>query len=173
MKKKRSNNSTLKLAITLVLVVAALSFAVYSLIGRDTQRTGAYYFDLNTGKVFVGPAKATAPIETPSGMFQGEPAGVRIYIFACKPCRSLDGLTLEQVRAAGASPLWLEKYSPEAKKELEAGSADPEIMMEGLLTMAPPPEGTKWLKPGSRDARALRDGAKTLCPGGTPVACTP
>lgn len=172
MKKKRNNN-TVKMSVAVVAVVAALAFAGYTLFGHGERRTGAYYFDLNTGKVFVGPADATAPIETPSGPYKDEPAGVRIYIFACGPQRGLDGMTLDQVRAAGAFPVWLEKYEAEAKKALEAGSNDPEVIMDGILTMAPPPEGVKWLKPGSRDARALRDSVKSLCPGGAAVACTP
>lgn len=172
MKKKREN-STVKLTIALVAVVAALAFAGYSLLGRGERRAGAYFFDLNTGKVFVGPADATAPIETPSGPFQGEPAGVRIFIFACAPRHGLDGMTLDQVRAAGAFPVWLEKYEAGAKKALEDGSNDPEVIMEGILTMAPPPEGVKWLKPGSRDARTLRNSVQAICPGGTAVACTP
>lgn len=44
-----------------------------------------WFYDLNTGKLFVAKAGQTPPIEAPSGPLpDGRPAGVRAYIFSYK-----------------------------------------------------------------------------------------
>ena len=47
----------------------------------------AYFYDLNTGELFVGPA-GPGPVATPSGLYQGRmPAGVRAHVYCCGPYR--------------------------------------------------------------------------------------
>lgn len=51
----------------------------------------AYYYDLNTNALFVGPTYAVPPIDAPSGAApDGSPAGVRAHLFACGSCASPD-----------------------------------------------------------------------------------
>jgi hypothetical protein len=170
-KTKERDTPIVKLVAAVVLLVLAIAIAVYSLSGRAEGGTGAYYYDLNTKKVFVGPAVAFAPIETSSGLHDGQPAGVRIFIFSCKPCRSLAGMTLDEVRAKGAFPVWLEKYDPESRELLASGDSRPEVMMEGLLMSAA--DNVKWISPAGKEATKLRDSVRDLCSGSQASACTP
>ncbi len=49
--------------------------------------TGNYYYDLNTGKLFVAATDDFPPIEAPSGPApDGRKAGVRAYVFSCGDC---------------------------------------------------------------------------------------
>lgn len=46
----------------------------------------AWYYDLNTGKLFTAPQGLEPPIEAPSGPTpDGKPAGVRAYVLSYKP----------------------------------------------------------------------------------------
>ena len=154
------------------LIVAVVLIALYSFGGDSSHSGSAYFYDLNTSKVFVAPGTGFAPIETPSGPHDGQPAGVRVYIFSCKPCKSFAGMTLDEVRAKGGTPVWFEVYTPEAKKLLEGGDKRPEVMLEGVLMRAVDSE--KWVSSNSRDAVALRAKVHEICPEGQPAtACTP
>ena len=155
-------------------IAITLGALAYTFLGSSDQ-TGksadVYYLDLNTSTIFVAPANSWPPVETPSGPHEKEPAGVRVYLFSCEPCKDLNGKTLDEAKAMGATALWIEKYKPDAKKRLEEGDRKPETLMEGLLMRAP--SGTKWLSPSGREGVALRKSVAQLCPGKTAVACTP
>ncbi len=43
----------------------------------------AWFYDRNTKELFEGPADSPGPIETPSGPYEGMPAGVRAHLFVC------------------------------------------------------------------------------------------
>jgi hypothetical protein len=44
-----------------------------------------WFYDLNTGKLFVAKSKLIPPIEAPSGPLEnGKPAGVKAYVFSYK-----------------------------------------------------------------------------------------
>src|ERR1043166_9257105 len=48
----------------------------------------AWYYDLNTRRLFSGGLGLLPPIDAPSGpLADGRPAGVRAYVFGCKSCR--------------------------------------------------------------------------------------
>jgi len=46
-------------------------------------KTLAWFYDRNTKELFEGPADSPGPIETPSGDYNGMPAGVRAHLFVC------------------------------------------------------------------------------------------
>lgn len=69
----------------------------------------AWFYDLNTGKLFVAESDEIPPIKAPSGeLFEGESAGVKAYLF------SFSSEPNESSRFIG----FLEKFTPEAKKHL-------------------------------------------------------
>jgi hypothetical protein len=46
----------------------------------------AWFYDLNTGKLFVAKSNAVPPIKAPSGPLpNGQPAGVKAYVFSYEP----------------------------------------------------------------------------------------
>jgi len=72
-------------AITAVSVLLLLTTIVL-LIPEETMEKQnyekAWFYDLNTGKLFVANSKLSGPIKAPSGPLpNGEPAGVRAYVF--------------------------------------------------------------------------------------------
>ncbi|MBX3380830.1 MAG: hypothetical protein KF805_12120 [Phycisphaeraceae bacterium] len=158
-------------AASLVAIGVAGFFIVRGLIPKPQTIPGAYFFDLNTKKIFVVPANTRAPVSTPSGPFENEPAGVRLFLFSCKPCPNFDGKTLEEVKALGATVGWIERYTAEAKKLLDAGDRKSETLFEGLQMRAP--SGDRWLSPSSREALAIRDTISRLCSGLPGQACNP
>ncbi len=172
---REPESSNLKRNITvaacIVAIVGAAVFLGRGFFDRSDRIVGVYFFDLNTKKIFVGPANAWAPVETPSGPFENEPAGVRLFLFSCKPCPNLNGKTLDEANALGATAGWLEKYRADAKKLLDGGDRKPETLMEGLQMRAF--TGTRWISPTSREALAIRDTISRLCSGSPGAACSP
>ena len=68
----------------LLFLVLLISFLRPSISSVKTVKIEKdWYYDLNTGKLFVAKAGLNPPIETPSGPLpNGEPAGVRAHVFS-------------------------------------------------------------------------------------------
>ena len=81
---------------------------------RFAEEEKAWFYDLNTGKLFVAKSDKVPPIKAPSGpLANGQPAGVRAYVF------SYEDESDESTRFIG----FLEIVDPNAKKG-EAGSIE-------------------------------------------------
>ena len=117
-----NQNSSIGILAAVVLLVISL-FIIYrelSGAGRPQPPQSKYFMDLNTGEVFIGDFNALAPIETPSGPHEGEPAGVVANIFACGECeKSYAGMTVTEIEQTGAEVAYLTKFSMEGKQALE------------------------------------------------------
>lgn len=158
--------------IACVLVIGAAGYLIArALMPTRTLVPNAYFLDQNTRKIFVAPASMLAPVATPSGNFENEPAGVRLFLFSCTPCPSFDGKTLDDAKAMGVTIGWVERYSPEAKRKLDAGDTSSETVIEGLQLRAA--TGGRWLSPGTREATALRETVSRMCAGNPGKACNP
>jgi hypothetical protein len=173
--KPESAPSNLRRNLTVAACFLAIAVAGYfialAFIPRAQVIPGAYFYDLNTRKVFVVPANTRSPVATPSGSFENEPAGVRLLVFSCKPCPNLNGKTLDEVKTLGATVGWIERYTAEAKKLLDSGDRKSETLFEGLQMRAP--SGDRWLSTSSREALAIRDTIARLCSGLPGQACNP
>lgn len=175
MKRESQDSSKLQRNLTVIACIAVIAVASFfiarGLMNRTPRMPGAYFVDLNTNKIFVAPANTMGPVNTPSGPFENEPAGVRIFMFSCSPCPLLDGKTIQEAEALGATMGWLEKYKPESKKLIEEGDIKPETLVEGLLMRAV--SGGPWTSPSTREAQALREKIARLCVGMPGKACNP
>jgi len=173
--KPESAPSNLQRNLTVAACFVAIAIAGYFIVNAFIPRAqvipGAYFYDLNTKKVFVVPANTRSPVVTPSGPFENGPAGVRLFLFSCKPCPNFNGKTLDEVKALGATVGWVERYTPEAKALLDSGDRKSETLFEGLQMRAVP--GDRWLAPSSREALAIRDTITRLCSGLPGQACNP
>lgn len=173
--KPESAPSNLQRNLTIVACILVIGGAGYfiaqMLFPREPTIPGAYFYDLNTKKIFIVPANTMAPTTTPSGPFENEPAGVRLFLFSCKPCPNFDGKTLDEAVALGATVGWIERYTPDAKKLIESGDRKSETLFEGLEMRAP--SASKWLSSSSRDSITLRDKITRLCAGLPGQACNP
>ena len=97
----------------------------------------AYYYDLETGKIFIGPSDGIPPIPSPSGHKDpnGNNMGVRAILFSCGKCDD------ESSRFIG----YLETLTPEAKEQMtflrhqaELGIVVPPTGPVGMQPPAPP-----------------------------------
>lgn len=117
-----NQNSSIGILAAVVLLVISL-FIIYRELsggGGPQPPKNKYFLDLNSGEVLIGDIKAIAPIETPTGPHEGEPAGVMAHIFACGECeKSYAGMTITEVEQSGAEISYLTKFSLEGKQALE------------------------------------------------------
>lgn len=81
----------------------------------------AYYYDLNTNALFVGPTYAVPPIDAPSGPApDGSRAGVRAHLFACGSCASPDDRFVAYLVRFNPNSAEL-VYAPHVRPQAEAG----------------------------------------------------
>jgi hypothetical protein len=145
----------------IVLMVLAFLGILYQMgvFGGGDRTDRAYYFDRNTERMVVGDTDATPPIDTGSGEYNGEPAGVRVTIFACGSCSNFKGMTMQEVADNGGYVAYLTKYPLEMKRELESENTDITRMPQMQRQFTTPDlwqaEGEDaWI--GSQDQRARR-----------------
>ena len=114
-----NKNPRLIIGITCASVFVSLLVVIAQLAPEETVKTREYkkvwFYDLNTGELFVARSEQIPPISAPSGPLpNGEPAGVRAYVF------SFSNEPNESNRFIG----FLEIPDPQAKKD-RAAPAEP------------------------------------------------
>ncbi|MCX5659313.1 MAG: hypothetical protein NTW19_06265 [Planctomycetota bacterium] len=124
----------------------------------------AYYYDLNTGKLFPARIERLPPIAVPGAAPGAEPAGVRAMVFSCGDCRNPTDRMIA----------WLERFKPAFTAEhpyydnlndLDANVWEPEL--EVLR-----PGGKAWVEFPTEEGQEIR--VVPICPNGSPaVACVP
>ncbi len=195
-----NQNSALTTVATVVLLICALGFAMCHLTKSSFSGTAlskSYYYDLVEGKVFGGPLlNVLPPIDGPNGPIsdgdQQKKAGLRAYIFDCGGCSTdFEGMTLQEVEAAGARIGYLELFKQKAldaysKFVASQNDENPRyqdinqiwVVIEGGKRMAQVPSkpGTypKLTKAGSAKGTGYKKAAIALCPDGNlPQNCMP
>lgn len=160
---------------TVILVIAVIAI-VRELIGPPIPNTPAraWFYDLNTGKLFAGLIDQIPPIPAPSGPLpDGSPAGVLAHVYSCKTCAEADRVVV-----------YLETRSPEsaaglrAFRELPRGAGPTPAMMSalgGAGILVKRPTDVEWVIHHSPDARPVEDDAVlALCENNaTPRPCLP
>lgn len=173
--KSESDSSGLQRALTIIVSIAVIGGAGYFISRYLFQKVeiipNAYFYDLNTKKIFISPASQLAPIATPSGPFENGNAGVRLFLFSCAPCPNLNGKTLEEAAALGATSGWLERYTDETKQKMDTGDRNAEALLEGLQMRGL--AGGRWISPGSKEALQQREAISRLCLGLPGKVCNP
>lgn len=152
----------------LVLIVCMFLIARGFLGSRAAQPGDVYYYDLNTGKVFVAPASRVEPIEAPSGAGpDGKPAGVRAYINSCDTCPDLNGMDINQIEQTGALLAYLVVSPPLSVEEPGAMRLMPEPLIRAV-------DGGPWVPIGSPEGLAMSKHAKGRCASGSGIqTCHP
>lgn len=176
-----NNNSALVTIAAVVLLVISLGVIIMQTKGPgQIGPVELYFYDLNTGELFVAMSDQNPPITAPSGPYgdeNGPPAGVRAHVYACGECGDLEGKTVEEIEATGAYISHLEMYTPEGKAALEAQKTDPNtpMMVDPMeYTRIKSVEGDRWLLAYSEEANALAEQSIRECPDGEPVeVCRP
>lgn len=97
--------------IMIVLIVAAIGSAWF--FGGGPGSSGrTYYYDLEVGKVFTADVNELPPVTSP---YSGKATGAYIFIFSCDACGNFNGMTAEEIEAAGGIPGYLAIYSDRAR----------------------------------------------------------
>ncbi len=164
----------------LVLAVAIAAVFITKLTGGSKLpgvSRHAYYYDLNTGELFIDDAALIPPIDAPSGVLKGterDKAGVRAYVFTCGEDSEADRYIA-----------WLETYTPEAQRLLTQTKPDKSTHPLGgpagggptpLVAQVNPdaPDKLTWTPSLSPMGVKLIHSGITPCPNGsTPKPCFP
>lgn len=176
-----NNNSALVTIAAVVLLVISLGVIIMQTKGPGSVGPiKLYFYDLNTGKLFVAMSDQVPPIDAPSGPYgeRGLPGGVRAHIYSCGSCGNYDGLTAEQVNQTGAYIAYLEMYTPEGKAAMTAPAGDPDappMYVDPMeQTLVKRVEDTNWISMYSEQAYQMTDQAIRNCPDDAPArACRP
>jgi len=118
-----------------------------------------YYYDQNTGELFTIPATTVGLVERDSGPYQGLPAGVEAFVYACGPCNSKGAKKIVAYLEMPASAL------PPEKRPQRPASAASETS-EALLLVMRRPEDREWVYPDSPQAAKIFAQMQKMCPPG-------
>ena len=140
----------------IIIAVACVSAILFLMIGigqvmpKKTSKVEAYdrewFYDLNTGKLFVAKIGQDPPIEAPSGSLpNGEPAGVRAYVFSYE----YDADESEQFIG------FLETLTPEARKYKDASVKSARPKRWGQDSLISRVEDDEWVPIDSTQGRAI------------------
>lgn len=158
-------------------VIAIGGLMIVMNIGADAPRgiSGrAYYYDLNTGELFVAEAGLAPPIDAPSGPLRGtdnHKAGVRAYVFTC-------GEDSKQDRYVA----WIETYprgsTPPAASDQSATAHPLMRQNNGVLPVVarPNPESpadVRWIGPDTPQGIDIIRNHAAACGGMAPIPCVP
>ena len=173
----------------LALVLAASGANAYWLMSGEELKPGpiemGYYYDLNSGELFVEPWDMAPPIEAPSGPLPDGRlfAGVRARVFGCGSCEDTFVAYLEKFRADVKRALEDPEAVPRPEyRDLDQREMADKIMgdaTQGLLgpdaVMVRRPEaGSPWVGRFSEAGRAIARSAYEQCDQGQRVAqCEP
>ena len=140
-----NNNSAVVMLIVVVVLVVTIGLIVMQNrepLHRPVVPNAQYFYDVQTGKVFVAGSSEIPPIDTESDSDENdEPAGARAHIYACGDCLpSYNRMGVAQSEEASAFIAYLEKFTSPANEGLEQnGSATPGSgpSLPGLLAIRP------------------------------------
>lgn len=172
-----NSNPVIATSVTVGALVLAVLVLLWQL-GEPAAGEGEYYYDPQTEALFIAPFDSHAPVSTPSG---GDD-GLRARVFGCGQCPgNLEGMTLEEVEAAGATIGWLERYSEQARQILEQYDELPDDEEELERVEQAEEEGAEvrpvgadtWYPVDSPAGDALFDRIAQRCAGAVPMECYP
>jgi len=175
-----NNPAIVTIGAVLVLVVCLVLIIMRVTGGNPSRNMDLYFYDRNTEKVFVATSKQDPPIETDSGSYDGEPAGVRIHIYGCGECdENFEGMTPEQIEEAEGMVGYLEKYTPDAKEAMQAdnnGQPNYESIRRGHMVRPFDGDEGDWVQSESEDGLDITQRAQSgrNCPEGQhAIPCQP
>lgn len=160
-----NNSAIVTLGAVVLLVIALGAIIMQTRGGGGSGIIDVYYYDLSTGQLFTGPSNQLAPIEAPSGPYNGKPGGVRAFVFSCTDCDD------ESTHFIG----WLDMYTPEAKEALANPTAEMgasfELYERGHLVKRV--EDETWVSANDPEGFRVMEAISQECPGGRPQPCYP
>ena len=171
-----NQNSAIVIIAAAALVVLSVVISLLRSCSPATRQASSpdevYFYDLNTGKRFVGSARDVPPIDAPSGPYKDNEdlnAGVRAYVFSCDGCQTL---------RTG----YLEVFPPDAHEQLTElmQNSNPSEEQRAAIrrwrneARIATPADLAWVPARTSRGRALRHDAPGACEDGrVPIPCYP
>lgn len=116
----------------------------------------AWFYDRNTKELFEGPADSPGPIATPSGPFDGMPAGVRAHLFVCGTGENEQPF----VGYLSIPETALKKGSPADPAQEPKGEAEVALLIQR-------PGDRQWMHQDSPEGERILRAVIQHCPAGT------
>lgn len=170
-----AGRQTVTAVCALILLLAAGIFAYRRMYGTPSGvSTKVWFYDLNTGRLFVGSINAIPPIPAPSGPRpDGSPAGVRAHVYTCTTCTE-----------AERKMVYLESRTMESQQLLQAtqrrregAELTPEMLeaQQGKGVLVKRISDPEWRERQDPEVQRLMiDAVLQLCPGTpSPKPCAP
>jgi hypothetical protein len=144
-----NKNPKIIIGITIASVSILLMVVILLLIPEETVKVEEYekgwFYDLNTGELFVAKSDAVVPVEAPSGPLpQGRPAGVRAYVF------SYSDEPNDSQRFIGFLEIPDPNFNPDSANSQLKGAR---LWGQGKLICKP--EDNKWVSANSKEGQAI------------------
>lgn len=161
--------------VAMVLVVGLFCIASVILFwwkfDRSSGESLGYYFDLQTGHVFVASRDRLTPMAVPGADEAVGLQGVRAYLFSCRSCEE------EHDRFVG----WIEMHNPQTVEKLrvhhggEKGRLVESLRMAENATVvaAPSVSGPQWYPANDRFVLDLKKAVHRRCGAETIQRCEP
>lgn len=160
----------------LVLLVSGVSFFLL-LRQSGGDKIGVYFIDLNTSRLVIRNHDTPSPDPNASGEFTypDEIGGsiVRINMYQCGEGIELrENMSLDEVKALGAHPVWIERYPEEVIRYMERLKRGETLSQEEMRRLsgaqklvASPDSPDEWFLEKSRHGQALVFSIAQLCGG--------
>ncbi|MBL9139607.1 MAG: hypothetical protein JNK85_27305 [Verrucomicrobiales bacterium] len=161
------NRRILRGAVAVAAIGAAVYFVAKAVVGKSPPGEKAFFYDLSAGKIFVASRTAVAPIP---GLDGPEEDGYRALVISA---------TGRPEDRSSWQVAYLEKYSPELKRAMEAAQKSGEPLAMGRLAAQAQRfvrrlTDTDWVPSNAPEADAVLSGWARPGPDGvTPVVCSP
>lgn len=158
-------NPKVGIGIAAVVIVAAIGvFVMNSDDSNPDHRsnTKEWFYDLGDKKLFAVDASTPSPVEAPSGAkdADGDPGGVKAYVFGCGDCTE---------HFIG----YLMKYSAEGKKIMDSGVENANREAKKFIVFRSVEDG-EWVSDVSEEGSKLVRAAVTKCPNDKKIqSCNP
>lgn len=167
-----NNNPAVVTIIAIVVLLVCLA-VIWSQLGGGrgySPITEIYFYDLNTGELFIAEATAVAPIEAPSGDFNGLPAGVRAHVYACDDCGDESD---REVAFLQMTPMEVKQRVEQARASgNEDQMYEAEMVME-TASLVRAPDGTNWVPMLGEEGNEIMSRVGNMCVDGWPKPCFP
>ena len=164
----QDHKASLGVLLFLVIAAAIVAPALYGGRGEMPQET-VWYYDLNTSTIFEA-ADGGPCIKTKSGERDGQPAGVRAYVFSCSTCDDTAARFVGYIETL--EPAMLSKLSPEELRGWYGQKGPPTVEGAEAALRLKRLDDKEWVEASSALGQEIASMSWKPCSGGiAPIPC--
>lgn len=170
------SNQPIVAGIAILVLIFSFAYMTCTLSGGGSGGyrviTEHFFYDLNTGEVYVASSDLVPPVSSPSDEARGTKRynGVRAYVFSCTDCSDYSS---HEVR-------YLQRFTPKSKK-MQEQMRDGKMSDEMIMMVSPEeeseikrPDDEEWYPAMSEEAQEIFEETYRECDNGElPRECFP